>query len=166
MAYFFMHLLDVRWNALSKEGYPIRDAHGAITVVPQAMPMSYFSNRVLHEYPELEVDALNPLRTVTPESLARQLRAIAVKPGQEGAPFLAIVSSEDDPVVGNDGGALDTNLGAAKCSFSGSGLAIGSAPVCVFKPKVGGHIAFAVINQPLARRFLGTYLCWGGNCVP
>lgn len=137
----FAELLELRWQTLTSTAG--EDAPTSIWD-----PRSYLarSERVYGLPPNT---LLNAIRTTT---LAQWLRALP--PWTPGQTFLTVVGGKDDPVVGGEPAA---NLAEALEPHVCSDGDADRTPVCMLTPKIGGHIAYAVISPALARELVRYY---------
>jgi acetyl esterase/lipase len=141
MAYYFMDLLKTRMLGLELEA-------GKKDVTAIA-PADYARERIL---PFPAYAGLPDARDlVTPERLADDLRAAV--PAPSAPPSVAVLTSHDDPVVG-DRAAMTVRSRLA-----------GDPAVGVYVPRRGGHIAFSVLSPAVTRAFLRGFFD-GVPCPP
>jgi pimeloyl-ACP methyl ester carboxylesterase len=115
-------------------------------------------NDYLKKIPDKPIEP--PYEVITPARLAADFAALPA-PGSgsanDYAPYAVIVTSGDDAVVGPD---TEAKLVKAlqKRARSPFGMEAKSktvpVPLAIFHPQSGGHIAFAVVSNSLARRLL------------
>lgn len=132
MAYYFMDLLKLRMQSL---GLPAGGKD-----VSAISAEDYVGERIRQYAPYRDLP--DPRSTITPEALADALRR-SMTTSSAKEPSLAILSSLDDPVVGQDGvRRLRDALGTSTPS------------VGIYTPKTGGHIALSIVSPRVTRAFV------------
>lgn len=177
LSYALINLFRIRWNALADAGLLPKKGRDE-----RLDPLEYLELRTLKAYPNLrkalsaiqvsepieahaEVEKL--LAFSSPKNMADEFLHTRVTGVTDRLPYLAIVTSKDDFVVGGDGAEKIREAFSEEnvlCNFRDGDYVLGSIPVCIYETEVGGHIAFNIISQELARHFLRTYMCHQADC--